>query len=177
MIFGQNIDTSLNEIAKTIADLAFNNELDLDKVFIKLREKTYEKYQELEEKKKTRDKKAKAPDDNEVLTYDFMYIVRPDIEWDYKIVADNIINYLSQYNTNNSDDEKDNDNKIKVENIEHWGKKNLSYMIDGYTEGYYTLIKDMTCSRNMLKELINNKFKYNKDILRYMVVSKREEGE
>lgn len=167
MIFGQSINLELDKIAKSLADLAFNNELDLDKVFIKLREKTYKEFQDLEDDKETKDNNN---DGDELITYDLMYIVRPDIEKDYTIISYDIINYLKHSSDKYNDDLDININK----DIDHWGKKNLAYMINRYTEGYYTLIRDLTCSKRVMKDLINNNLKYDKDILRYMVVRKGE---
>lgn len=137
MIFGQSINLELDKIAKSLASLSFNNELDLDKVFIKLREKTYKEYQDLEEDKETRDNKDNNNDNDELITYDLMYIVRPDIEKDYMILSYDIINYLKHSSDKYNDDLDIDINK----DIDHWGKKNLAYMINGYTEGYYTLIR------------------------------------
>ena len=158
---------TLNNIAEDIAILAFNHRLDLDKIFIKLREKTYKEFQDLEEKDK---KKENNNDDNdELITYDFMYIVRPDIERDYKIIGLEIMNCLKNISDKYSDDLDIND-----KDIDHWGKKNLAYMIKGYTEGYYTLIRDITCSRRVMNNLIDKILKGDKDILRYMIVRKGE---
>jgi small subunit ribosomal protein S6 len=64
------------------------------------------------------------------------------------------------------------ENKIKVKKIDEWGIKELAYEIDGYNNGFYTVInfESDPAKANDIKDFLRK----NTNILRYIIVVKEK---
>ncbi|MDR2870855.1 MAG: 30S ribosomal protein S6 [Deferribacteraceae bacterium] len=55
-----------------------------------------------------------------------------------------------------------------ITNIDAWGKINMAYKIDRFSEGIYTVVQFQ--GTGALVEELERRYKYNEDVLRYIVV-------
>ncbi len=89
--------------------------------------------------------------------YECTFIINPEKEEEAKKIIEEIKTHLE-------------DNKGKVKKIDEWGIKELAYEIDGYNNGFYTLInfESDPDKANNFKEFMQK----NTNILRYILVVK-----
>lgn len=91
-----------------------------------------------------------------MVKYEVTYIIKPDVEEE----ADKaLVERYSGLVTGSGG---------TVEKIDDWGKKQLAYEIDDYTEGHY-IYMEFSCDPEYPKELERN-FKINEDIIRYLII-------
>jgi len=62
--------------------------------------------------------------------------------------------------------------EIPEPTINHWGKRQLAYPINDFTEGYYIYYELMLDPANVAE--INRNVKFNENILRHLIVRKDE---
>jgi len=60
----------------------------------------------------------------------------------------------------------------EVEKVNRWGKRNLAYVVEKHTEGYYILV-DFKGSPEVLKEL-ERFYLINQTVLRFMTTSRAQ---
>lgn len=63
----------------------------------------------------------------------------------------------------------------EVESIDEWGKKRLAYEIDGFTEGYYLLIKFEAASDSI--DGISEKSNVEEDVIKYQIFRRKDVAE
>ena len=88
--------------------------------------------------------------------YEVTYIIKPDVEEEARTA---IVERYSGLITNSGG---------TVGKVDDWGKKQLAYEIEDYTEGHY-IFMEFSSEPEFPKELERN-FKINEDIIRYLVI-------
>jgi small subunit ribosomal protein S6 len=91
--------------------------------------------------------------------YECTFIINPEKEAEAKQIIEEIKSYFEE-------------NKAKIEKIDEWGIKELAYEIDGYNNGFYTVINFEAAPEkvNLFKEFMRK----NNNILRNILVIKEK---
>jgi small subunit ribosomal protein S6 len=91
--------------------------------------------------------------------YECTFIINPEKEEEAKKFIEEIKSHIEE-------------NKGKVKKIDEWGIKELSYEIDGFNNGYYTVINFESAPEKAtgLKDFLRK----NTNILRYILVVKEK---
>jgi small subunit ribosomal protein S6 len=91
--------------------------------------------------------------------YECTFIINPEKEEEAKEIIEDIKSYFEK-------------NKAKIKKIDEWGIKELAYEIDGYNNGFYTVINFEADPEkvNLFKEFMLK----NKSILRNILVLKEK---
>ena len=88
--------------------------------------------------------------------YELAFIIKPTLEGDdVTAVVDQVSEFIGTVDG-------------EVASVDVWGKRNLAYAIDNYTEGTYVLLQTKMPPAS-LTELERN-LKLSEDIIRYMLV-------
>ncbi len=89
--------------------------------------------------------------------YEIVFMIYPD----KGSLVDDIIKYYSDIINNNG----------KIDRLENWGLKYLSYNIENCCKAYYVLM-NISINKNFIDSIIKD-LKINNNILRFMVVKKK----
>jgi small subunit ribosomal protein S6 len=91
--------------------------------------------------------------------YECTFIINPEKEEEVKEIIEEIKSYFEE-------------NKAKIKKIDEWGIKELAYEIDGYNNGFYTVINFESDPEkvNTFKEFMQK----NNNILRHILVVKEK---
>ena len=91
--------------------------------------------------------------------YECTFIINPEKEEEAKNIIEEIKGHLE-------------DNKVKIKKIDEWGIRDLAYEIDGYNNGFYTVLNFESDPKkvNSFKEYMRK----NTNILRYILVVKEK---
>lgn len=91
-----------------------------------------------------------------MVNYELTYIIKPDVEEEPRKALVERFSGLIEGSGGT------------VAKIDDWGKKQLAYEIEDYTEGHYIYL-EFSCDPDYPKELERN-LKINEDIIRYMII-------
>jgi small subunit ribosomal protein S6 len=91
--------------------------------------------------------------------YECTFVINPEKEEEAKKLIEEIKTHIEE-------------NKGKVKKIDEWGTRELAYEIDGYNNGFYTVINFESAPEkaNGLKDFLRK----NTNILRYILVVKEK---
>lgn len=90
-------------------------------------------------------------------TYETVFILKPNL------TADEQTKHIDFYKENITK------NGGEIVNVELWGKQQLAYTIDNHVDGIYVLIQ-FNADNVYVNEELEKRFKFNEDIIRYVVV-------
>ncbi|MEA1912686.1 MAG: 30S ribosomal protein S6 [candidate division WOR-3 bacterium] len=89
--------------------------------------------------------------------YECTFIINPDKEEEADELIDSITSFIKDENG-------------KIEDIDKWGPRKLAYQIDGYKDGFYTVMNfDFDPGK---VEIFKNFMQKDSNILRYIIVLK-----
>ncbi len=98
---------------------------------------------------------------SQLTNYEIMYIIRPNIDEEAKIILINRFDAILK------------DNGAEVAESKDWEKRRLAYEIKDYREGIYHIVKVSSNDSNAINEF-DRLAKINDDILRHMIVKEEE---
>ncbi len=91
--------------------------------------------------------------------YECTFIVNPEKEEEIDGIVDSVKNFIEK-------------KKGKVEDIDKWGLRKLAYPVEGYKDGYYTVMSFGFSPGKV--DILKDFMKKKGDIIRYLIILKEE---